>query len=169
MDNVCQFIISTTSVAQFRMYEYYWVGHKVHLGFSVTSFVKKLLIFNWRIVALQYCVGFCHTSTWISQRYIYVSFLLNLPPSSQPMPSHPSGLSQSTSLSSLHHTANCHWLSASHMVMYMFPYYSVSSSHPLFPPLLDLTFEVCPWPCSKLPEFTLLREPACLTMVSAAK
>ena len=25
-----------------------------------------LFIFNWRIVALQYCVGFCHTSTWIS-------------------------------------------------------------------------------------------------------
>ena len=24
-----------------------------------------LFIFNWRIVALQYCVGFCHTSTWI--------------------------------------------------------------------------------------------------------
>ena len=22
-----------------------------------------LFIFNWRIVALQYCVGFCHTST----------------------------------------------------------------------------------------------------------
>ena len=32
---------------------------------------------NWRIVALQYCVGFCHTSTWISHRYTYVPSLLN--------------------------------------------------------------------------------------------
>ena len=23
-------------------------------------------IFNWRIIAFQYCVGFCHISTWIS-------------------------------------------------------------------------------------------------------
>ena len=26
-------------------------------------------IFNWRIIALQYCVGFCHTSTGISHRH----------------------------------------------------------------------------------------------------
>ena len=26
----------------------------------------NLFIFNWRIIALQYYVGFCHTSTWIS-------------------------------------------------------------------------------------------------------
>ena len=30
------------------------------------------LIFNWGIIALQYCVGLCHTSTWISHRYTYV-------------------------------------------------------------------------------------------------
>ena len=38
-------------------------------------------IFNWRIFALQYCIDFCHTTTWISHRYAYVSSLLNLPPS----------------------------------------------------------------------------------------
>ena len=27
---------------------------------------KKLLIFNWRIIALQYCVSFCQTSTSVS-------------------------------------------------------------------------------------------------------
>ena len=48
-------------------------------------FLKKV-IFNWRIVALQYCVGFCHLSTWISHRYTYVSSLLNLPPTSEPLP-----------------------------------------------------------------------------------
>ena len=33
---------------------------------------KNLFIFNWRIIVLQYCVGFCHTSTCISHRYTYV-------------------------------------------------------------------------------------------------
>ena len=33
---------------------------------------KKLLIFNWRIVSLQYCIGFCHTSAWISYRYMFI-------------------------------------------------------------------------------------------------
>ena len=28
------------------------------------------LCFNWRIIALQNCVGFCQTSTWISHRSI---------------------------------------------------------------------------------------------------
>ena len=31
-----------------------------------------LFIFNWRIVALQYWVGFCHVSTWVINRYMYV-------------------------------------------------------------------------------------------------
>ena len=48
----------------------------------------NLFIFNGRIIALQYWVGFCHTSTWISHRYTYVRSLLSLPPS----PSHPSRL-----------------------------------------------------------------------------
>ena len=34
--------------------------------------------FNWRIITLQYYVGFCHVSTWISHRYTYVhSWLYN--------------------------------------------------------------------------------------------
>ena len=34
----------------------------------------NLFIFNWKIIALQYYVGFCHTSTWISHRYILHMF-----------------------------------------------------------------------------------------------
>ena len=30
------------------------------------SFLKNLFIFNWRIIALQYCIGFYQTSSWIS-------------------------------------------------------------------------------------------------------
>ena len=60
------------------------------LGFSWHSFkwVQKGIlwfvfkIFNWRIIALEYCTGFYHTSTWISHRYTYVPSLLSFPPTS---------------------------------------------------------------------------------------
>ena len=45
-----------------------------------------LFILNWRIIALQYCVGLCHTSTWISHRHTCVSCLLNPSPSWTPLP-----------------------------------------------------------------------------------
>ena len=45
-------------------------------------FFKKKFIyfFNWRIIALQNCVGFCQTSTWVGCRDTNVPSLLNLPP-----------------------------------------------------------------------------------------
>ena len=43
--------------------------------YSFSSF-----IFNWRIIVLQCCFGFCHTTTWISHKYTYIPSLLNLPP-----------------------------------------------------------------------------------------
>ena len=55
-------------------------------------------------------------------------------PLSWTTPSHPSRLSQSMHFSSLSQTANSHWLSILHMVIYMFPYYSLHLSHPLPPP-----------------------------------
>ena len=33
-------------------------------------------IFNWRIISLQHCVGFCQTSKWIGHRYTNVPSLL---------------------------------------------------------------------------------------------
>ena len=42
--------------------------------------------FNCRIITLQYCDSFCHTSTWISRRYTYVPSLLYLPSTSFPCP-----------------------------------------------------------------------------------
>ena len=89
-------------------------------------------IFNWPIIALHYCVGFCLMPTWISLKHTYVPSLLNLPPTSRP--SHPSRLLQSPGMSSLSHRANSHWLSISHAVVYMFPCYSLRSSHPLLTP-----------------------------------
>ena len=59
--------------------------------FYYFSFFKKLFIyFNWRIITLQYCDGFCHTSTWINHRYTYVPLILNSPPLPPPSIPHSS-------------------------------------------------------------------------------
>ena len=60
-----------------------------------------------------------------------------------PTPSHPARLSQSPGLSSLCHTAHSHWLSRSHVIMYMFPCYSLNSSHPLLPLLGPRVCSLC--------------------------
>ena len=49
-------------------------------------FLLNLFIFNGRITALQYWIGFCHTSMWISHTYTYVFSFLNLLPISLPTP-----------------------------------------------------------------------------------
>ena len=34
-----------------------------HLLKNLSSFFKKIIYFNWRLITLQYCSGFCHTLT----------------------------------------------------------------------------------------------------------
>ena len=85
--------------------------------------------FYWRIIALQCCVGFCHTTTWISHKYVYVpSFFVSLL-CPQP-PSHPSRSSQSTKLIFLCSAAASHWVSMLHIVLYIHQRYSLNFSHP---------------------------------------
>ena len=83
---------------------------------------KNLLIFNWKLIALQYCVGFSQTSTWISHRFTHVPSHFNIPLTSLPIPPplgcYPAGLN------SLSHTANPHWLSIFHMVMCVSMFFS---------------------------------------------
>ena len=55
------------------------------------------------------------------------SWTAPLPP---PSPSHPSGSSQCTSLSTLSHASNLDWRSVSHMIIYMFQCCSLKSSYP---------------------------------------
>ena len=100
--------------------------------FFFLQFQQLFLFLNLFLIEgqLQYCVGFSHTTTWISHRCTRVPSLLNFPPT----PCHPSRLSQSPSLSSLSHTANSCWLSVLHMAVYMFSWQSPRSSHPLLPP-----------------------------------
>ena len=68
-----------------------------HLLFAF-YFSHFFFLFYWRLITLQYCGVFCHTSTWISHRCTCVPpSWTSLPPTS---PLHPSGLSQSTSFES---------------------------------------------------------------------
>ena len=50
------------------------------------GFLNKF-IFNWKIIALQCCVGFCHITTWISHgTYMSPPFLFSLPFCCPPTP-----------------------------------------------------------------------------------
>ena len=100
---------------------------------------SNLFIFNWRIISLQYSVGFCHTSAWISHSYTR-TLSLEIPFHLLPHPT-ALGCHRALGLGSLSHTANSHWLPVLYMVIFMFQFYSVSSSH-TFLPLL------CPQVCS---------------------
>ena len=51
------------------------------------------LFFNWRIIALQYCVGFHHNIAWISHSYVYIlTFWASLPSPIPPTTEHQPGL-----------------------------------------------------------------------------
>ena len=104
--------------------------------FSQPSYdLATLFFFNLRIIALQYCVGFCHISTWISNRFTYVFSFLNLPHT------HPLRSPHSTRLSSGSCTAASPWPSILHMVKYMFQGYSLNL------PTLSIP-HLCPQACS---------------------
>ena len=88
----------------------------------------KKNFFNWRLITLQYCGGFCHASTWISHGCTCVSHpepLSHLPPHPIPL-GHPSA----PALSALSHAWNLDWWSILHMVIYTFQCYSLKSSYP---------------------------------------
>ena len=104
----------------------------------ITCFLK---FFNWRIIALQNLVVFCHTSTRIIHRSTHVPSLQT----SLPSPTPPFSLWQSPCLSSLSHTANSHWLCFTHGILNF--YVTVSIHLPLPPPLLPLVHRSVLYAC----------------------
>ena len=104
------------------------VTFHISFGSFVMDFLKLINLFNWRLITLQYCSGFCHTLIWISHGCTCV-----------PHPEHPTYLPphpipqdcpNTPALSALFHASNLDWLSISHMIIYMFQCYSLKSSHP---------------------------------------
>ena len=91
-------------------------------------FQARVLVFQARVLVLLVSAKHQHESA---------IGVCKSPPSwtslSSPSSSHPSRLSQSPCLSSLSHTANSPRLSILHMVVYMFPSFSLHSSHSLLP------------------------------------
>ena len=89
-------------------------------------------IFNWRIIALWRCVGFCCTSAWVSHRCPCVPSLTGLPP-----PPSPATLQAVTE----HHSEfpGSHGtfppLCILHMMMHAFQCCSLRPAQPLLPPL----------------------------------
>ena len=66
-----------------------------NIGYSLKCWSQVRLIlkiyifiyFSWRLIPLQYCGGLYHTSTWISDGCTWIPPILNLPPTSLPIPS----------------------------------------------------------------------------------
>ena len=106
------------------------IHHSILMRFFRTNFIYllfQLIYIGWRVITLQYCDGFCHTSTWIDHRYTCIPPSWSpLPP---PFPPYSSGLSQSTSFGFPASYLNSPWSSILYMVMYMFQYCSLKSYH----------------------------------------
>ena len=97
-------------------------------------FKYKFIYFNWRLIALQYCIGFAiHRHESVTGVHVFP--ILNLPPHLIPQ-GHPSA----PALSTLSHASNLDWQSISHMVIYMFQCSSLKSSYPC---LLPQSPKVC--------------------------
>ena len=146
--------------------------------FNVFYFICNLFIFNWRIVALQYCIGFCHISTWISHRYISVFLSPELP-----TPSHFSRLGTETLFEppepySKFPLAICFTYDNVHVPKLLFPFVPWSPSTPsihksLLHVFISITaFVTCwiPFLCSSksiLYPLNLISAPGCSAVLTA--
>ena len=83
-----------------------WIMEKyIKKNFISQDFLK--FIFNWKLIALQCYVCFCHTAKSAMSIYMFLPSWTSLP---LPIASHPSRLSRSTRLSSLVYMLTSHWV-----------------------------------------------------------
>ena len=89
-------------------------------------FKYKFIYFNWRLITLQYCIGFAihwHEST-TGVHVFPIWTPSHLPPHPIPL-GHPSAPAPST----LYHALNLDWRFVSHMIIYTFQCHSPKPSH----------------------------------------
>ena len=130
---------------QIRWKDYINFENKVFFCFCF--FFKLTYYFNWRLITLQYCSGFCHTLTWISHGCTCVPHPerpSHMPPLPIPL-GHPSAPAPST----LSHALNLDWQSVSYMMIYMFQCYSFQPYHPSLLPQSpkDCSLHLCLFCC----------------------
>ena len=81
-------------------------------------FIFNINLFNWRLITLQYCIGFA--LHWYEST-TGICF---------PLHTIPLGHLSTPALSILYHASNLDWRFISHMIIYMFQSHSPKSSHP---------------------------------------
>ena len=91
-------------------------------------FKYKFIYFNWRLITLQYCIGF-------AIHWHELAMGIHVCPHPEP-PSHllpqpiPLGHPSAPAPSILYHASNVDWWFISHMILYMFQCHFPKSSHP---------------------------------------
>ena len=97
------------------------------LFYFLLFFKFKFIYFNWRLITLQYCIGFA-ISTWIHHRCTRVPHPetpSHLPPCTIPL-----GHLSAPAPSILYPASNLDCWLISYMTLYMFQCHSPKSSHP---------------------------------------
>ena len=96
--------------------------------FYFLIFWYKFIYFNWRLIILQYCIGFTiHQHE--SATGVHMFPILN-PASHHPPHTIPLGHPSASAPSILYHASNLDWRFISHMILHMFQCHSPKSSHP---------------------------------------
>ena len=129
VSKVVQFLSGWTvlcAVGSEKIRWHWFVFYQMISLLLITTDLLKIIYLNWRLITLQYCSGFCHTSTWISHGCTCVPH--PEPPSHLPPNPIPHGHRSSSTLSTLSHASNLDWWSISHMIIYVFQCYSLKSS-----------------------------------------
>ena len=95
------------------------------------------------MIALQYCVHFCHKSAWVSHRDTCIASLLSFPPTSHP--THSSRFSQSTWLVLHESYGKLPLTIILWMVIYTLPSYFLHYFHFFLPSLCPQVCSLCLW------------------------
>ena len=115
--------------------DFYILVHDLPLfqSLNISFFFNCLFLIGEQLFTILY--WFLPSSIWINMNqhihqyesaidiHMSIPSWTSFPP---PTSSHPARSTQSTGLSSLHHTANSHWLSSLHMVRYVVLCYSLN-------------------------------------------